>query len=425
MIRRLSCFTREGLKSTKVIVGLLLVNLMVVAGVLVFLVQQPKSRVTRGEAPVIAVTNATPANFTTVPEVVVVTNQFQWAQLESEDYHEYIARLRSIGCPESTIRDIIVADLDKLMAPEIQALYGRRKDLNYWNPVEEELANDVDPRVVSRRTAEIEKRKREIVRELVGADLARERMLQQGEEDFFERRLSFLPEDRRTTVREVLEKYAEAEQRFREKELEDGDPLDAGDRAQLRLLAQQREAELTRLLGPEEKAQFELWMSDSANHVRHALYGMNATEQEFLTAYQARRAFDDKWAERDELLLDAAGRAELERDRTLMESQIKEKLGEDRFALYQRGQDEDFHSLSALVTHFKLAREKAVEVYGYKKVAQDIKAQVRANSQLSDEQKTSALKAIADETSGAVRAALGERAYRYYVRTGQASWIQD
>lgn len=102
-----------------------------------------------------------------------------------------------------------MADLDKLMAPEIHALYHRRKELNYWNSVKEELSNDVDPRDVSRRTDEIEKRKRQIIRELVGADLMRERMLQQGEEDFLERRLSFLPEDRRTTIREVLEKYSE------------------------------------------------------------------------------------------------------------------------------------------------------------------------------------------------------------------------
>jgi len=414
------------LKSTRVIVGLLLLNLSVVAGVLAFLVHQSKPRLAHLDESIPAATNISlPAAPAGAAEVVVVTNEFQWAQLESEDYHEYIARLRSIGCPDPTIRDIIVADLDKLLAPEIQALYGRRKDLNYWNSVEEELANDVDPRDVTRRTAEIEKRKRDIVRELVGADLTRERMLQQGEEDYLERRLSFLPEDRRTVVREILEKYAEAEQRFREKELEDGEPLDAGDREQLRTMTKQRDSELSQYLSTGEKGQYELWMSSSANHVRHALYGMNATEQEFLGAYQARRAFDEKWADRDELLLDAAGRAELEKDRGVMEAQIHEKLGDERYAQYQRGQDEDYHSLSALATHFKLPKDKASEVYGYKKVAVEIKSQVRANTQLSEEQKKSALKAIADETTGAVRAALGDRAYRYYVRTGQAGWIQD
>jgi hypothetical protein len=37
---------------------------------------------------------------------------FRWAQLESSDYRTYVRNLRSIQCPEQTIRDIIMADVD-------------------------------------------------------------------------------------------------------------------------------------------------------------------------------------------------------------------------------------------------------------------------------------------------------------------------
>src|SRR5262245_61407831 len=40
--------------------------------------------------------------------------KFDWRLVESEDYKKYIANLRSIGCPEETIRDIIIADVNKL-----------------------------------------------------------------------------------------------------------------------------------------------------------------------------------------------------------------------------------------------------------------------------------------------------------------------
>ena len=43
--------------------------------------------------------------------------KFQWRLLESPDYRTYIANLKAIGCPEQTIRDIIVADVDGLYAP--------------------------------------------------------------------------------------------------------------------------------------------------------------------------------------------------------------------------------------------------------------------------------------------------------------------
>src|SRR6266571_2294266 len=37
-----------------------------------------------------------------------------WRKVESEDYKKYIANLRAVGCPEKTIRDVIVADVNDL-----------------------------------------------------------------------------------------------------------------------------------------------------------------------------------------------------------------------------------------------------------------------------------------------------------------------
>lgn len=41
---------------------------------------------------------------------------FRWSQIESTNYPVYVANLRAIGCPEQTIRDIIVADVASLYA---------------------------------------------------------------------------------------------------------------------------------------------------------------------------------------------------------------------------------------------------------------------------------------------------------------------
>src|ERR1043166_5144332 len=48
--------------------------------------------------------------------VVVRRQNFTWNEIESPDYSTYIAKLRSIGCPEATIRDIIVADVNQHFA---------------------------------------------------------------------------------------------------------------------------------------------------------------------------------------------------------------------------------------------------------------------------------------------------------------------
>ena len=67
---------------------------------------------------------------------VVVTNgpgdQFSWRQVESAEYKTYIKNLRSIECPEETIRDIIIADVNKLYAEKFKALRGPDKEYKYW-----------------------------------------------------------------------------------------------------------------------------------------------------------------------------------------------------------------------------------------------------------------------------------------------------
>ncbi|PYJ08287.1 MAG: hypothetical protein DME25_01940 [Verrucomicrobia bacterium] len=415
------------MKSPKIIALLLLLNLGLFAAILSYVLRarlvSPISAEPVGADSPLAARRPQPTRL--LEKVGVVTNQFRWAQLESEDYKVYIARLRSIGCPEPTIRDIIIADLDKLLAPEITEATGRRKELKYWHPEEEEMLNDVDPRQLFRKEREIDKRKREIIRELIQADLARERMKASGEVDYYERRLSFLPENRRTQVRELLEQYDEAEQKLRDQESADDGGLSAPDRAQVRALRQERAAAMERLLAPQEKEQYELWLSPTANEVRHALYGMDATEEEFLAVYQARKSFEDPWGQRDPDLLDGASRQQMEQARAEMEAQIARSFGEQRYAEYQRGQDDDFHLLSALVTRFQLPREKAAEAYGYKTVALNYREQVRNNPQLTPQQKEEALKAITEETKKAVRGVLGVKAYNYYLRTGQGQWIGE
>jgi len=120
---------------------MLLVAIAAAAGVLYW--QQHQSKGSVAAAPILT-SNALPATeiMIVTQQVSVVTNEFDWRQLESEDYKTYITRLRSIGCPEQTIRDIIISDLDKLMAPTLQAIYGRKKNVNYWESEEEELANN-------------------------------------------------------------------------------------------------------------------------------------------------------------------------------------------------------------------------------------------------------------------------------------------
>src|SRR5690348_2993412 len=74
------------------------------------------------------------------PNVVVRRQFFSWQEVESPDYPTYIANLRNIGCPEQTIRDIIIAD--------VNALYARRRALELVTPEQQWWRSEPDTNVV-------------------------------------------------------------------------------------------------------------------------------------------------------------------------------------------------------------------------------------------------------------------------------------
>jgi hypothetical protein len=358
------------------------------------------------------------------PKILTVTNDFRWRQLESEDYRTYVERLRSVGCPEQTIRDIVISDLDKLMASRLSALYGQRPDLQFWHSEEEELANERDYREIARAQRAVDKEKRAVIEELLGVDLVRERMRLKGEQDYYERRLSFLPEERRSEVRTLLEKYDELEEQVLAKEWDEGEALSGPDRAELRRLRQQEQAELAALLNPAERDQYELWMSDTANAVRRATYGMDISQEEFLLIFSARKSFDQQWASRDPALMDDATGQRMQLARLQLETDLERQLGPERFAEYKRGEDPEFHQLAKTATQFKLPKDTAKRVYDVKRAVDDVRRALDQNAGIAPDQKAAALIAMQQETERTVRQLLGERAFRYYLRTGEASWLK-
>src|SRR5260370_2220938 len=55
---------------------------------------------------------------------------FHWEQIESADYRTYVANLRKAGCPEQTVRDIIVADVHSLYVARRRELEPKQAALD-------------------------------------------------------------------------------------------------------------------------------------------------------------------------------------------------------------------------------------------------------------------------------------------------------
>jgi hypothetical protein len=341
------------------------------------------------------------------------TNAFRWAQLESEDYRTYVQRLRAIGCPEQTIRDIVIADVDKLLAPKVRAAGLQPRDLKYWEPVEHSLADDAAQREAVTRQRAVDFEKREVIRELLGVDLVGERLKLLGQDDYHGARLQFLPEDKRARVRLTLDQFSDREHALLEERIEAGDAQPWAS-AEMRKLAAAKEAALSALISGTEREQYDLWFSPAAANTRDAVFGMNATEDEFLKLYQLRREFDAKHA----------GTTPPPEVVAEFENRLRASLGDDRYGDYLRAQDPDFRALYATMHRFNLPPMLANELYGFKQAAEQQRAQVVADPNFTPAQKQAAQQAITEETRRAYREALGEKAFRAFTSQPGGQWLR-
>src|SRR5205823_9107650 len=97
--------------------------------------------------------------------VVVRRQNFTWDQIESPDYATYIAKLRAIGCPEATIRDIIVADVNQL--------FSRRRATEVVTAEQQWWRSEPDPDVTqaaSERLKTLETERRTLLTTLLGPE---------------------------------------------------------------------------------------------------------------------------------------------------------------------------------------------------------------------------------------------------------------
>ena len=90
---------------------------------------------------------------------------FSWQQVESADFQTYVANLRQIGCPEQTIRDIIIA--------EVNALFSRRRAMELVTAEQQWWRSEPDPDVVraaAEKARQLEDERRGLLTRLLGTN---------------------------------------------------------------------------------------------------------------------------------------------------------------------------------------------------------------------------------------------------------------
>lgn len=348
---------------------------------------------------------AEPAN------VIAPSQQFDWRLVESEDYRKYIANLRSIGCPEETIRDIIIADVNKLYESKRKELAGPKKKFEFWKPAGM-MGAMIDPERTEKERA-LNKEKRELLTDLLGSAPDEKPDILAGAAGQIEAMFDFLPTEKRTKVFDLMQDM----QGKMQKAMKNGAP----DPEDVQKAMKETEAAIAAVLTPEEMLDYNLRFSMTANMMRMQLASFEPSEQEFLELFKMRKSYDDEFGVNTATLAKTE-KEKAEAAKKELDAKVKATLGDERYADYERAQDWNFQAIHRVADKNNLTKNDAIKVYDMKKVAEAEARKLRADQSLSKEQRDAALSGIRTETEKGIRAVFGEKAFESY--QNQAHWLK-
>ncbi len=335
---------------------------------------------------------------TAAPEIVTTTQwqQIDWTAVESPDYLRYIANLRSIKCPEETIRDIIIADVNKLYASKWRALQTGTGGWKFWES--DRKKSEKEARHSEDRKA-LEEERAALVKELLGVDLKAELKKYAWDESGGDRRYDFLPEVKQTALRELEISYKDAMRAELEALKKSGASREVLEARQAEL-KQQFQKELAGVLTPLELEEYHLRHSNLADRLRRDLAGLEPTEQEFRSLFRMLSGtFGVDGASAKSFAWNDAG----------LVAGLGRTLGEDRASQLTLAGSTEFEKTAKAIQKLGGSLEDARRVAAIQQTMDEALAQAMNNPQLTPEQRSVAVDAIKKERKALMTAAMGEK----------------
>lgn len=338
--------------------------------------------------------------------VVVRRQFFSWSEVESGDYPTYIANLRGIGCPEQTVRDIIIAD--------VNALFARKLATEVVTPGQQWWRAEPDPavaRAAAEKARSLNEERRALLTRLLGPDWesgdlanlprpSRPGIVLDGPI------LGVLPAEAKQAIQDTSARAQERLQAYIESQTLAGKTPDPVELAKLR---QQTRDDLAHTLTPQQLEEYLLRYSQDANDLRAQLGQLkyfDATPDEFRALFRATDAIDQQLQ-----LLSAANDPNtiLQRNALLQQrdSALKTALGAGRYAEFVQLQDPAYRDAFAAAQD--AGDPDAVQsLYQISLAAAQQLASIRANTNLTPEQMAIEQSRLALEQAKANALALGQ-----------------
>ncbi|MGB9601278.1 MAG: hypothetical protein ACPMAG_00640, partial [Limisphaerales bacterium] len=327
----------------------------------------------------------------------------------SNTYKPQINGLRkvTIGCPEQTIRDIIIADINHLYA---------RKRITERPVINDQWWKD-DPDMSyaaaeAKRYEALERERRGLLTQLLGENW--------DEEERFEKNslnisglvlagqvLSKLSPEVVQALNANYQKMKDAYERHLASRKAIGYEADPVELARIR---KEFRSEIEKILTPEQLEEFLLRYSHISSQLRKRSQALNLTAQEFRAIFRVLDRTESQMSVSDFANTEAAAqrRAALEAS---ADTAIKQILGEERFQLYKYGADALFTEARNLTRNLGLSDDLTEKIYEINRLVKSEIQRINSDTTLTEEQKKEALDAATQAQMNAMRELLGEDAF--------------
>jgi hypothetical protein len=326
--------------------------------------------------------------------VVVRRQGFQWAQIESSDYPIFIRNLRLIGCPEKTIHDIIVADINDVYAERINKEVVLPEQ-QWW--LAEPNADVLASAAGQIRTLEAEKN--QLLTQLLGPGW--NSTAQSGKVDPIRLDgpvLSKLSPETKAKLFDIESASRRASENYLRQTQQAGKEPDP---AQLARLRQQTRLDLAGILSPDQLEEYLLRYSYTSTQLRQQLRGFGADADEYRRIFRARDNYDEQLASLTGN--DAATqkrRAELEKMRN---EAVRGVIGTERYGLYQLTQNPLFKQAQDSAEENSAPAEKVLPIYQVNQAALQEINRIENDRNLSDEARSAAVKLVQEQQQSSIQ----------------------
>ncbi len=339
------------------------------------------------------------------------TSAFDWRSIESSDYRQYVANLHAIDCPEHTIRDIIVADIDQLYATKSRFTPAVPPP---WQNADRRRVGERDN---AARVSALRAEKRAFVKELIGYEWDNHANEVWHQDFMAGLLLGFLPDDKAPRLLSVADKYNDL---AADAKAAANDILIDEDFVRLRRLYDDLTTEASQMLSPAERDEVELRIQAGIFLVANDIHwdGVHISGAQLREFVRLSRRYQDAF--REQFLATTIGE-EQTRNNPLFLKDVEKILGPTLYADYVRAQDSSFRELAAFLQEHNLSATAASRIYAARQAAETEARRINGDGTFSRDEKQAALLVLKTSTAQTISSALG-KAYRDYAE-GPGHWV--